>query len=88
MLFCEVKQNQLKILRKLLLFFEAILDAKVNFDKSELVPIGIVLNTRQLDNILDCKTSFFPMTYLDFPLGAASMAISIWDSVIEKIEHR
>ena len=42
LLLCEVDHNQLRTLKALLLCFEAALGLKVNFDKSELVPVGNV----------------------------------------------
>ncbi|KAG2719696.1 hypothetical protein I3760_02G002200, partial [Carya illinoinensis] len=37
---------------------------------------------------MGCKISSTPMTYLGLPLGSASRASAVWDSVIEKIERR
>ncbi|KAF5476686.1 hypothetical protein F2P56_003400 [Juglans regia] len=88
LLFCEADRDQLRALKALLLCFEAASDLKVNFDKSELVPVGNVSNTRQIASILGCKVASLPMTYLGLPLGAAVRASSIWDPVIEKIERK
>jgi hypothetical protein len=41
-----------------------------------------------LVGILGCEVSSLPLKYLGIPLGASFKAKSIWDSVIEKIEHR
>ena len=38
--------------------------------KSELVPVGDVLNMDELVAILGCRQSSLPMTYLGLPLGA------------------
>ncbi|XP_035547425.1 uncharacterized protein LOC118348939 [Juglans regia] len=88
LIFYEVDQNQLRALKALLLCFEAASGLKVNFDKSELVPVENVSNTRQLASILGCKVAALPITYLGLPLGAATRASSIWDSVIEKIGRK
>lgn len=39
-------------------------------------------------NLLGCKVSSLPLKYLSLPVGSASRGVAIWDSVIEKIEHR
>ncbi|XP_035551431.1 uncharacterized protein LOC118349840 [Juglans regia] len=53
-----------------------------------MVPVGSVNNIKQLANTLGCKVASLPMEYLGLPLGAASRAISISDTMIEKIERR
>lgn len=86
LIFCEADQNQIRALKALLLCLEAASRLKVNFDKSEMVPNGGVLNLRQL--ALGCKIASLPMTYLGLPLGAPSRASSLWDTVVEKVERR
>ncbi|KAG6729257.1 hypothetical protein I3842_01G018300 [Carya illinoinensis] len=87
LIFCEADYNQVRVLKALLLCFEAASGLKVNLDKSEIVPIGGVQRLRFLANILGCN-SVRPMTYLGLPLGAASRAAPLWDTVIEKVERR
>lgn len=72
LIFYEADRNQLRALKALLLCFEAASGLKVNFDKSELVPVGNVSDTRQLASILGCKVASLPITYLGLPLGAAA----------------
>ncbi|XP_042939459.1 uncharacterized protein LOC122274487 [Carya illinoinensis] len=88
LIMCEADQRQVQALKALLFCFEAVFGLKVNLDKLELVPIGLVPNTRLLAKTLGCKIASFLMTYLGLPLGSASRASSIWDTVIEKIERR
>jgi hypothetical protein len=45
--------------------------------KSVLVPVGNVDNMGELTSILGCGTSFLPLKYLGFPLGASYKAKSI-----------
>jgi hypothetical protein len=40
-----------------------------------------------LANILGCRASSLPMKYLGLSLGASIKVKSIWDEIIEKIEH-
>ena len=41
----------------------------VNLQKSEMVPVGDVPNLEALVDVLGCKLSALPMTYLDLPFG-------------------
>ncbi|KAG2675320.1 hypothetical protein I3760_13G178100 [Carya illinoinensis] len=86
--FCEANRNQVRVLKALSLCFEVSSGLKVNLDKSEMVPVGSVQTLRQLANTLGCKMPSLPMTYLGLPLGAASRAASIFNTVIEKVERR
>ncbi|XP_040989997.1 uncharacterized protein LOC121237354 [Juglans microcarpa x Juglans regia] len=88
LIMCEIDPDQLRAVKALLLCFEAVSGLKVNYDKSELVPIGEVHNLRELAGILGRKIASLPMSYLGLPLGIAPRARSIWDTVIEKVERR
>jgi hypothetical protein len=68
----------------LFLSFEAVLGLNVNLAKSKLVPIGNVDNVNGLIGILGCGVASLPLKYFGLPLKAKS----IWDKVIEKIEHQ
>ena len=57
----------------ILLFFKVVSGLKVNLSKSILVPMGNVNNV-DLASILGCGTSY--------------KAKSIWDGIMEKMEHR
>ena len=56
--------------------------------KSELVPVGDVLNMDELVAILGCRQSSLPMTYLGLPLGAKFKDRAIWNPILEKMERR
>ena len=61
----------------LLLCFKAVTGLKVNALKSEMVPIGEVLNVRVLVEILGCRIGSLPMTYLGMPLGVSHKSPTI-----------
>ncbi|XP_035545046.1 uncharacterized protein LOC109004849 [Juglans regia] len=90
LIMCEANRDQLGAVKACLLCFEAVSGLKVNYDKSELVPIGEVHNIRELADTLGCKIASLPMTYLGLPLGIASRACSIWNTgrvgALEKLE--
>lgn len=58
---------------------------KVNLDKSELVPVGEVSN---VSDILGCRVSKLPMTYLGLPLGSIVKEKDVLNAVIEKMERQ
>ncbi|KAF5479666.1 hypothetical protein F2P56_000468, partial [Juglans regia] len=80
LIMCEADHAQLRAVKALLLCFEAVSGLKVNYDKSELVPIGEVQDIRDLTGILGCKIASLPMTYLGLPLGIAPKSRMIWDT--------
>ena len=61
---------------------------KVNALKSEMVPIGEVPNVHVLVEILGCQIGPLPMTYFGMPLGASHKSPTIWNPILEKIEHK
>jgi hypothetical protein len=75
-------------IRLVLSCFEAATGLRVNLAKSEMVPIGDVGNLAVLADILCCRIGQFPMNYLSMPLGSSFKALSIWNSIIEKMERR
>ena len=60
----------------------------VNMSKSELVPVGEVMNVSLLVGSLCCRIGSLPMSYLGLPLGASFKASSVWNPIPEKIERR
>ena len=88
LIFCDAIPNQVLQLRALLTWFEAISGLKVNLGKSELVPVGAVPCFADMADILGCKTSCLPMTYLGLPLRAKFKAKAIWNGVLDKMEKR
>ncbi|XP_050252211.1 uncharacterized protein LOC126698794 [Quercus robur] len=86
--FCDVDSHHLVSLRRILARFEVVSRLKINFLKSELVPIGIVPNMEELVEILGCRQPSLPLKYLGLPLGATHKYETIWNPVLEKMERR
>ena len=70
------------------MLFEVVSGLHINLAKSELVPVGDVLNMDELVAILGCRQSSLPMTYLGLPLGAKFKGRAIWNPILEKMERR
>lgn len=60
----------------------------MNFDKSEMVPVGNVENVRRMANILGCKVSSPTLKYLGLLLGSPYRCAAILDPLIVQIERR
>jgi hypothetical protein len=86
--FCDAVPKQVMHIRKVLSCFEAVTGLKVNLNKSEMVPVGVVDSMSSLANLLCCCIGALPMLYLGIPLGAPYKGLSVWNSVLEKIERR
>ena len=72
-------------LKDVFVWLQAILGLKTNFGK--LVPVGLVSNADALLDILGCRVSKLPMTYLGLPLGSTFKERAMWNVVIEKLER-
>ena len=70
------------------MWFEGISGLKINLDKSELIPVGRVLNVVKLAAIIGCKVGMLPTSYLGLPLGAAHNSVVAWDGVEERFRKR
>ena len=55
---------------------------RVNLQQLEMVPVGDVPNLEALVDVLGCKLSALPMTYLELPLGAKFNSKMIWNTSI------
>ncbi len=86
--FCDAIPEQIMHIWKVLSCFEAITGLKVNLNKSEMVPVGVVDSMPSLANLICCRIGTLPMLYLGMPLGAPYKGLSVWNSVLEKIERR
>jgi hypothetical protein len=59
------------------LLFESVLGLKVNLAKSNLIPVGHVVQVGRLADILGCEVASLPVKYLGLPLGASYKSIRI-----------
>ena len=88
LVMCNVDIDQMLFLRLILSWFEIVSGLKINLDKSELVPMGVVPNFEMLVDALGCKHGSHPMKYLGLPLGAKRKDRAVWNPIIEKVERR
>jgi Reverse transcriptase (RNA-dependent DNA polymerase) len=65
LLFLETKAEYIEVLKWILVAFEDLSGLKINFDKCEMVPLNISDEEGyNLAQILGCKISHLPITYL------------------------
>ena len=88
LIFCQANIEQLKYLSWILMWFEALSGLKINLNKSEVIPIGMVDNVEELASELGCKVGSLPTPYLGLPLGAKYKALGVWDSIEERFRKR
>ena len=88
LVMCNADIDQMLFLHLVLSWFEIVSGLKINLDKFELVPVGVVPNFEMLVNALGCKQGSLPMKYLGLPLGAKWKDRAIWNPIVEKVEKR
>ncbi|RVW90073.1 LINE-1 reverse transcriptase-like [Vitis vinifera] len=86
--FYEANKEHLTHLSWILLWFEAASGLRINLDKSEIIPVGVVEEIEEMAVELGCKVGSLPSHYLGLPLGAPHKASSVWDGVEEKVRRR
>ncbi|PHT46967.1 Protein transport protein-like, partial [Capsicum baccatum] len=72
LIFFGAEEEQLMILRLILVYFEAISGLHINWSKSHLYPINVVPEMDHLSRILGGVVGNLPSVYLGMPLGAKS----------------
>ncbi|RVW23465.1 putative ribonuclease H protein [Vitis vinifera] len=63
-------------------------DLRINLAKSEIIPVGEVVEMEELVVKLGCRVGSLPSQYLGLPLGAPNRAPYIWDGVEERVRRR
>jgi len=78
LIFCSAHSSQLRHLQSLFLLFEAVSGLKVNLAKSNLIPMGNVVQVEGLADIMGCGIASLPAKYLGLPLGASYKSTHIF----------
>ena len=88
LMFCDANTARIEHLGSVLTWYEAFSSLKINLEKSEMVPVGVVPNMAELADILGCHYASFPLKYLGLPLGAKFKETTIWNPIIERMKRR
>jgi hypothetical protein len=76
-------------LKLLLLCFENMSGLKINFDKSEVLVMGVTAREqRRVASMLNYKLGQFPIKYLGLPVSDKALRVSDWDFLPQKVGHR
>ena len=85
---CDSNKEHLEVLSWMFMWFEVISGLKINLDKSELISMEKVDNTKDLARVARCKVDSLPSTYLGLPLGASFKYAQTWDVVEERFQKK
>ena len=87
LLFCEVDQQQLRLVKRLLFSFQALSGLAVNYKKSALVVLERdEVWAQETAELLECSWVKLPILYLGIPLGANMKKVASWQCIIDKIQ--
>jgi hypothetical protein len=69
--------------------FEALSGIKINFGKTELIPVNLSSDEAHMFAALaGCKLSQFPLQYLGVPLSDKKLSCADWNGVIDKVQKK
>lgn len=89
LIILKAKETQLHVLQEILQQFHASTGLKVNFQKSNLIPLNMTTERgHHFADLLTCKIGTLPFTYLGLPLGTAKPKIEEFMPMIKRIESR
>jgi hypothetical protein len=67
--------------------FEALSGIRINFSKTKLIPVNIIMEEATiLTALVGCKISSFPLKYLGVPLSDGKLKLHDWHSIIDKVQ--
>jgi hypothetical protein len=89
LILIEPSDEGIANLKLLLLCFENMSGLKINFDKSEVLVMGVTTQEQhRIAAMLNCKLGAFPMKYLGPPVSDRDLRVSDWDLLPQKVGHR
>ena len=81
-------KDQMLFLIWVFLWFEVASGLSINWDKSELILVGMVSNMNELAAELGCRGGSLPTTYLGLLLGVAHKLMAVREGVEERLRKR
>ena len=89
LLLLQADANQLFFLKALLHSFETASGLKVNYGKSQLIPINVSQEkTQLLARTFGCQIGGLPFTYLGLPMGTTKPKIEDLSPIMNRVERR
>jgi Reverse transcriptase (RNA-dependent DNA polymerase) len=72
-----------------LVAFESLTGIKINYDKTEMVPMNLTEDeSHQYAALIGCNISHFLIKYLGLPLHDRTLKVSDWDEVVVKVQNK
>jgi hypothetical protein len=88
LILIEPSDEGIANLKLLLLCFENMSGLKINFDKSEVMVMGVTtLEQHRIAAMLNYKLGAFPMKYLGLPVSDRDLRVSDWVFLPQKVGH-
>lgn len=88
-LVLPAEEKQLTHLKEILHLYASSTGLKINFHKSNLVPINIEADrAKELADIFGCAVASMPFTYLGLPLGTTHPSVTDFLPLVDRIERR
>jgi hypothetical protein len=88
-LFSDIDPAHLHNLRCTLAIFEQILGMRINFHKSELIPLNLEDHqTHQISHMFSCPVGVFPIKYLGVPLHYEKLKREDIQPLVDKILNK
>jgi mannosylglycoprotein endo-beta-mannosidase len=89
MILIQNTQEGLTNLKFLLLCFELLSSLKINFDKSEVIVMGVVeAEQARVARLLNCKQGKFPFTYLGFTMSDHKLTMADVEPLVASVGKR
>jgi hypothetical protein len=89
LIFLKAKAKMVENLKWFFIAFEEISGLKVNFAKSELIPLYIsYVQVFHFSQILRCKLDKLPIMYLDISLHLKAPSKEVWMNLVHKVQAR
>jgi hypothetical protein len=85
----QADARQLFFLKALLNSFSESTGLKVNFSKSQMLPVNVSQERMEiLSNTFGCQIGSFPFTYLGLPMGTTKPRVEDYTPLMDKIERK
>ena len=89
LLLFKPDDHSIASIKLLLLAFELLSGLKINFNKSEVITMGMDdQQSLRTANLLNCKLGSFPIKYLGLPVTHQKISISEWEPLYGKVANR
>jgi hypothetical protein len=85
----QADQDQVLVMKHILELYAKSIGLKINFHKSSMVPINLASDRAwNFADLLGCKISSLPFTYLGLPLGTTKPNVQDLMPLVDRIERR